>query len=38
MLWHWAVHFWMLRVAIAQQDWPEAAGQIWRIILTPLGH
>ncbi|WP_273428668.1 signal peptidase II [Chitinibacter tainanensis] len=38
LLRHWTVHCWMLRVASAQHNWAEAAGQIWRIILTPLGH
>lgn len=35
---HWQVHFAMLRVGFKQRSLKEIAGQIWRIILTPLGH
>ncbi len=38
-LWpHWAVHIWMLRVALARSDVREVIGQLWRLFLTPFGH
>lgn len=35
---HWQVHWAMLKVGFAQKSSKEVMGQIWRIILTPLGH
>jgi hypothetical protein len=35
---HWVVHVWMLRVAVRQHDARELAGQLLRLVLTPLGH
>lgn len=35
---HLVSHLWMLRVAWARQDWPEASGQVKRIIAVPLGY
>lgn len=35
---HWHSHGAMLRFAVAQRDWPEAAGQVFRLALVPLGH
>jgi len=37
-LWHLRIHFWMLRVGWAQKDGREIRGQLWRLLLTPLGH
>ena len=28
----------MLRLAVRTRDWPEAAGQVFRLALVPLGH
>ena len=35
---HLRVHGWMLRIAIARRDAREMRGQLWRLLLTPLGH
>lgn len=35
---HWAVHVWMLRVGWRLGDFREVAGQLLRLVLTPLGH
>lgn len=35
---HLRVHVLMLGVAWQTRDWPEAAGQIFRILLVPIGH
>ena len=35
---HWNSHSAMLRFALATRDQPEAAGQILRLALVPLGH
>ncbi|WP_460531574.1 DUF3703 domain-containing protein [Chitinimonas naiadis] len=35
---HLRVHGWMLRVAITRRDAREIRGQLWRLLLTPLGH
>ena len=35
---HARVHGWMLRVALARRDTREAAGQVLRLLLVPLGH
>jgi hypothetical protein len=35
---HWRSHTAMLRYALALGDVREAAGQLWRLALTPLGH
>lgn len=35
---HWHSHRTMLGFAIEQRDWPEAAGQVFRLALVPLGH
>ncbi|MBU6953315.1 DUF3703 domain-containing protein [Hahella sp. HN01] len=36
--WHFHVHLWMLRVGWAKRDQREILGQLWRLLLTPLGH
>ncbi|MDG9669406.1 DUF3703 domain-containing protein [Hahella sp. CR1] len=36
--WHFHVHLWMLRVGWAKRDRREILGQLWRLLLTPLGH
>lgn len=38
MAMHWRAHAWMLRFSFQLRDWPEAAGQILRLALVPLGH
>ncbi|MFP8833960.1 DUF3703 domain-containing protein [Hydrogenophaga sp. XSHU_21] len=35
---HWQTHVHMLRLALRSRDWPEAAGQVLRLALVPLGH
>ena len=35
---HWASHTAMLRFALQTRDLPEAAGQLLRLALVPLGH
>ncbi|AZZ92563.1 DUF3703 domain-containing protein [Hahella sp. KA22] len=35
---HFHVHLWMLRVGWAKRDQREIRGQLWRLLLTPLGH
>lgn len=35
---HWTVHVWMLRVGWRRGDGREVAGQLLRLVLTPLGH
>jgi hypothetical protein len=35
---HWTVHVWMLRVGWRRSDVHEVAGQLLRLVLTPLGH
>ena len=35
---HWRVHLLMLGYGIRQRSGREIIGQLWRIILTPLGH
>jgi hypothetical protein len=35
---HLHTHVQMLRLALASRDWPEAAGQLLRLALVPLGH
>ncbi|MBE0592435.1 MAG: DUF3703 domain-containing protein [Steroidobacteraceae bacterium] len=35
---HWAVHVWMLRIGWRRGDLGEVAGQLLRLVLTPLGH
>src|SRR3990167_1292239 len=35
---HMEVHLWMLRVGLARRDAREVAGQLARLLLTPLGH
>lgn len=35
---HWQTHVHMLRLALRSRDWPEAAGQVMRLALVPLGH
>lgn len=35
---HWTVHVWMLRVGWRLGDLREVAGQVLRLVLTPLGH
>ena len=35
---HWASHTAMLRFALQIRDMPEAAGQVFRLALIPLGH
>ncbi|MDO8264456.1 MAG: DUF3703 domain-containing protein [Gallionella sp.] len=35
---HWRVHWEMLRFALALRDYREAAGQLMRLALVPLGH
>lgn len=38
LFWHVRVHAGMLRVGWARKDAREVIGQIWRLLLTPLGH
>ena len=35
---HWASHTAMLRFALQTRDLGEAAGQVFRLVLVPLGH
>jgi hypothetical protein len=35
---HWRSHIAMLRFALQTRDYPEAAGQLMRLSLVPLGH
>ena len=35
---HWDSHARMLRLAWRSRDWPELAGQLLRLALTPVGH
>ncbi|WP_291021661.1 DUF3703 domain-containing protein [Hydrogenophaga sp.] len=35
---HLQTHWLMLRLALRTRDWPEAAGQAFRLALVPLGH
>ncbi|AYQ27128.1 MULTISPECIES: DUF3703 domain-containing protein [unclassified Polaromonas] len=35
---HWRSHIAMLRFALKTRDYPEAAGQLMRLSLVPLGH
>lgn len=35
---HWHSHRTMLALAVATRNWPEAAGQVFRLALVPLGH
>ena len=35
---HWRSHVAMLRFALELEDYPEAAGQLLRMALVPLGH
>ena len=35
---HWRSHALMLQLARREGDWPEAAGQAFRMLLVPLGH
>ena len=35
---HWRSHITMLRFALQTRDYPEAAGQLMRLSLVPLGH
>lgn len=35
---HWRSHVAMLRFALKTRDYPEAAGQLMRLSLVPLGH
>ena len=35
---HWRVHWEMLRFALELRDYREAAGQLMRLALVPLGH
>jgi Protein of unknown function (DUF3703) len=35
---HLKSHLHMLRLSRRQRDWPEAAGQLFRLALVPLGH
>lgn len=35
---HLKSHTCMLRLSVHQRDWPEAAGQVFRMALLPLGH
>ncbi|CAN5470051.1 hypothetical protein BH10PSE16_BH10PSE16_04700 [soil metagenome] len=35
---HWRVHWEMLRFALEMRDYREAAGQLLRLALVPLGH
>lgn len=35
---HWRNHVAMLRFALRNQDYPEVAGQLFRLMLVPLGH
>ena len=35
---HWRNHLAMLRFALATRDYPEAAGQLFRLSLVPVGH
>ena len=35
---HWRSHVAMLRFALQTRDYPEAAGQLMRLSLVPLGH
>lgn len=35
---HLQTHVQMLRLALTRWDWPEAAGQLLRLALVPLGH
>ena len=38
LLRHWRVHGWMLRVALRRREGRELAGQLLRLLLTPIGH
>lgn len=35
---HWQIHAHMLGLSLHTRDWPEAAGQMLRLALVPLGH
>ena len=35
---HLHSHLIMLRLAVAERDWPEVAGQVLRLLLVPLGN
>ena len=35
---HWRVHLLMLEFGVRHGRWREVIGQLWRILLTPLGH
>ena len=35
---HLQTHVQMLRLAIHHRNWPEAIGQVFRLLLVPLGH
>lgn len=35
---HIQSHWLMLKLAVAQNNWPEIRGQLLRLLLTPLGH
>jgi len=35
---HWKNHVAMLRFGLVLRDYPEAAGQLFRLLLVPLGH
>jgi len=38
-LWpHLQSHYWMLKAGWRARDWSEIRGQLWRLLLTPLGH
>ena len=38
-LWlHLKSHYWMLKAGWRARDWSEIRGQLWRLLLTPLGH
>ena len=35
---HAVSHWYMLKLAVRTRDWPESAGQLFRLFLVPLGH
>jgi len=35
---HTLSHWYMLKLAVRTRDWPECAGQLFRLFLVPLGH
>ncbi len=37
-LFHWRIHFWMLRVGMTRRDIREVVGQIGRLLIAPFGH